>query len=709
MANYRLSHLKILGFRGYSDEGDGVVFRFDRPLTVVFGRQGGGKSSTLTAISWCLFGDKIANKSNTNIQERKNWMIRHLNAKQVRVELELIDKETGGRLRITRSDTKKKGGSSFFFVTHDGERSQDEQALHELLGVNLADYMSCIHLHQEVISSLLIKEPKERKNALDRLMGLTELRELFDSVKRAKVKPILKEIDGQAEEFERLLNNKIESTRAQMIDAKMEARRRGIATLSWDGAYTLAKDIATEISSHQQGEESATLRLSSEDEDALQDFLEESKEAIRTLRQTGTGQQARSQREELSRYKVEITEFEAGMQACEDAIETLHADLGTLEATRATLRDIQEVALPALQERRRKVDLRAGIVQETKKWLQAHVNDEHLSCPVCANPTFDPVQTLQELEGWQGEMDELLAPLLREEEALQSKRQELEKHVADLSTFDKRLQVLAQQRHQALERAKEKHPHIFAHDDWRERCQRIIDKETQLAPQDVDVWEQTLYDLEDRREQLAWMCNILPLRSRLDELLALKETDTFKRFEGVQQNAHQFVERVQGVQRAFELALTNAAQHKLEDTRETINQIYRRLGARVDFPDIEIDPQRYEVMAVSENRKEVALRILNKGDINCAALSIFLALARSQRLVHQLGFVILDDPTQCLDTPHKLKLTDVLSEMMPEKQILMATSEEDFLESIEQNLQARRIYTVKEWTQSTGPIFESRY
>ncbi len=128
------------------------------------------------------------------------------------------------------------------------------------------------------------------------------------------------------------------------------------------------------------------------------------------------------------------------------------------------------------------------------------------------------------------------------------------------------------------------------------------------------------------------------------------------------------------------------------------------LAQRADYPEIEIDAETFEVMAVRDGEAEVALRILNKGDLNCAALSIFLALATSSDLSHRMGFIVLDDPSQSLDPSHKERLAKLLDCMLGDKQLIIATSETDFVGHLRAKLKKRkRIYTLQRWAEDTGP------
>jgi exonuclease SbcC len=101
-----------------------------------------------------------------------------------------------------------------------------------------------------------------------------------------------------------------------------------------------------------------------------------------------------------------------------------------------------------------------------------------------------------------------------------------------------------------------------------------------------------------------------------------------------------------------------------------------------------------------------AVPILNHADINCAALSIFLALAGSAQISHRLGIVILDDPSQSLDKPCKKNLCAVLTGLCESRQVIIATADEELKSAISEIPKNKISYNVKEWTPTGGPIVE---
>src|SRR5947209_19711589 len=92
------TRLAVRGFRGFTCE---QTFEFPSPATILSGENHFGKSSTLNALEWCLFGDQCKGKD-TNIRERVGWIIpnQSLERLDVRVELWVID--TDGAFVVRR-------------------------------------------------------------------------------------------------------------------------------------------------------------------------------------------------------------------------------------------------------------------------------------------------------------------------------------------------------------------------------------------------------------------------------------------------------------------------------------------------------------------------------------------------------------------------------------------------------------------------------
>jgi DNA repair exonuclease SbcCD ATPase subunit len=70
--------------------------------------------------------------------------------------------------------------------------------------------------------------------------------------------------------------------------------------------------------------------------------------------------------------------------------------------------------------------------------------------------------------------------------------------------------------------------------------------------------------------------------------------------------------------------------------------------------------------------------------MNCVALSAYLSL--SKVLNHNLGFMLLDDPSQNLDGEHKVALAAELRRLEPGLQLVIGTHDAEFDQSLRKQL-----------------------
>lgn len=173
----KIKRICIEGIRGYKDKKE---LDFDAPCIFLFGDNGSGKSNTLNAIEWVLFGDKMVGKE-TGIPERsrqERWKIENLdygNKPKVTMtfihsDREYIIERSQSDLTITKPDKTQL------------KNSEAEKWLYKILQIEFKDFMSSIYQHQEIIRDILVKEPKVRNDVLDRLFGLSDLKNFITGI-----------------------------------------------------------------------------------------------------------------------------------------------------------------------------------------------------------------------------------------------------------------------------------------------------------------------------------------------------------------------------------------------------------------------------------------------------------------------------------------------------------------------------------------------
>ncbi len=96
-----------------------------------------------------------------------------------------------------------------------------------------------------------------------------------------------------------------------------------------------------------------------------------------------------------------------------------------------------------------------------------------------------------------------------------------------------------------------------------------------------------------------------------------------------------------------------------------------------------VQKNTYNIKAFNnkEGKETLISTRFSTGQMNCAALSIFLSL--SSMLDRRPKFVILDDPSQSLDIEHKKLLVKVLRDVTLGGQVIIATQDTELEQEIE--------------------------
>ncbi len=398
---YRLKEIECDRFRGYAGR---TKIHLDAPFVLLSGPNGSGKSSTLNAVEWALLGFDIASKSGTNIDERKDWRIRHDGAESASVTVYFSTSQSPAYVfrkmegEADKGETKKKEKMK---AEYGPVVMEQDAALRAHLGVELGDFYHAVYLHQETVRALMTEEPSLRKSGLDRLLGIAPLRDLVEGVKAAKVASKVKGAGESLRNLEELV--KMRASDLQREKEQLRLRARQTWKLELDGimgsqileeANRLKVEGASKMRSLDlsgQPSEPPTLAL------ALGPWLEEFKSFIRALPSKAPSGSIRKtlleKQDKLARNQhaaEQVVKRRREILAQGDPVEKLSQTRGEMkrkEDERTVLVDAQE-----------QFGLAAKVVGEAKRWLE-HQGDHHeLTCPVCQH-SQDQGALRQTIEG----------------------------------------------------------------------------------------------------------------------------------------------------------------------------------------------------------------------------------------------------------------------------------------------------------------------
>jgi len=704
-----LKTLTIEGFRGYVESRHLEV---SDPFVLLEGPQRSGKSSTVTAVEWALFGDEIAKKQ-IGIDERKGWQVRNRSAAEARVEMVL---ERGNdTLKVVRSDRRTRSSPNFYFELN-GVQSRDEGELRALLGIEPKDYFSSVHLHQEVISALLTETPASRRDMLDRLLGLSELRNIIDGIKAAKLPVALKDADQKFESIEQTLNALVTSKRREIEQAKEVGTEKGLGPddFSQSAATRICKKIRTALTrfAKESGLPAPSLPSPTSVEARAQ-FPTLGREALRSLRD----EQPDLERQKLLRARqLDLQTLQQDYEASVRQLRELKTEKeqicqsdGNQEALGNRISSKLEPKLDDARNRANEVNKRVSTIQEAIKYFEAldTTPRAEVLCPVCEELVED-VQHLQVhlseiLEGF----GEDLAPIQEEIELHEAEIKRLQELIGRLEQLD--LKIGAQSEQVATERSNveaELERKIKATEDpaalLRAELANIEEDLDKLAAA-VRESNQKLNAVEDSIIGLEQVLKVLELEADIVGLLEITESEEYQRVEDAKQALEKFAADLDLIRQAVEAILQESATAKLEEAGERIDEIFGELANRPDFSGLEIDPSSFEIFVVENGERVPALPILNHGDLNCAAISVFLGLGTAPGISHKLGFVILDDPSQSLDSVHEANLVGIINALPEDRQVWISTSEAHLARVTRTKItRKKKCYRFEPWSDVAG-------
>lgn len=703
-----LKEMTIAGFRGFVEQ---KTFSTSVPFILLDGPQCSGKSSALVAIEWGLFGDEIAKKA-IGIDERRGWKIRNTNADEARVEMVL--QKGQDVLKIVRSDKKRKDTSRFHFELN-GSQDADEDKLRSILRIQPKDYFSSVHLHQEITRALLTEEPRIRRDSLDRLLGLSELRNIIDGIKLARISEVLRDADDKFGQIEMQLNAVITSKRTDILRAKETGVEKGLtfSDFSETGAGQKCETVKTALVNFadQTGLTIPDLPLA-HTLDEQQNFADSAKQSLRRLRDEQPDLKRQKEllekQSQLQKAQQSYKDLLGGLQELNGERKHIHETDGDQEKMRLRISNELSPKFEDAKNRRNEIDKRAGTIEEAIKYFEAIKTPiDRQSCPVCGKPIDDMMHLQMHLKELQANLNEDLAPIREEIEKYEIEIKRLEELIKGLNDLDEKISTQSDlvMEHKSVtetvlgrEIKDTEDPIVILEGELNK-----IQEELEKLETTVKESSQKLNTIEDSILGLEQILRVLALEAEIVDLLKIKEADEYKEVEDDKFELEKFATDIDLICEAIENILQTSAGAKLEAAKDSIASIFETLANRSDFSKLEIDPDNFEILAVKGSEKVPALSIFNQGDLNCAGLSIFLGLGVAQELSHDFGFIILDDPSQSLDRPHEENLVGILNSMPDDKQIFVSTSESDFANLILMKiLRKKKRYKFDPWSDIGG-------
>ena len=387
MSEFTLSKIEISGFRGFTTQ---QVIDFGKPLILIYGENRKGKSSIINAIEWCLFGSEVAAIKYGGIREREAWEVKNLNSSICHVQCEFQTPD--GKTLTAKRTYKTPRTSDLCYELKGGEKSTDERKLHALLRISSNDYVSSVHLHPEILRSLIIAKPKERKEAIDRLLGLSELRDMVDAFASEKPSGWGAELDQSLAILDAKLTTALSEKQKIIKDESAALESKGIKSqdLTAEGARIYATKVRDDLQQFANTYHLAAPSISAPADFAgVQQFLAQLPTAIQKLR---------SEHPILAdqgKHRVQKNKFE-GLRSSYISQQKISGDADVALTTYPEKRSIDQVneEVSAIKVDAEKIAAEmtevaknATVLDNALAFFQNRAVGEQLTCPLCGETT----------------------------------------------------------------------------------------------------------------------------------------------------------------------------------------------------------------------------------------------------------------------------------------------------------------------------------
>jgi len=696
----------IEGLRGFNNA---QTIELDGSHALISGKMGTGKSSTLCAIEWALFGD-IAHIKCSESRTQAEFVNANKIDQKARVTLKL--KGDDGEYTIQREKHAKKKDSYLTFSTPTGEFEGDIAAneIYSMFGT-FEDFHRSIFLHQEAVRAILTENPEERDLVLDRLFGLERTRELMSAIPVRLVRNEYEKLNEEKKNIEAKIEGAIKQAEKEMERARQEAFDFGLTKKDFNLQVCIErfKDVTKNTLSAAEDcgiEKPSFLEISTKED--VSKGLKKVKEVIKSCRiqiaATSKINELRNACKQTNGAKEELADALTELESAEKDYKEMKKEWGTVEDI-----ETREKALKKkegeLKNEREAVDSTSKLVADGIEVLS---KQEPENCPIC-DTKISPKNVLSRLQTKVSKsLKEKLSRIDSQRNEIREELLQLVDHKKELSkaitTVEEAKQVKDEAEKALGEILKSKSKSEKLLKESEEYLSRLK-KELEKVEKALSKKNEILQGIEDSADMCRAVVRVLEKEAEYEKIKeTFAEEDSQIEILKTQINEMSALNaRLQRISNAIATAQINIAREFIGKGEKKISDYYSRLCGHPYYNSIRIDTDQRNVKGVQKNTynikafnnkegKETLISTrFSTGQMNCAALSIFLSL--SSMLERKMKFLILDDPSQSLDVEHKKSLVKVLGDVALGNQVIIATQDTELYEEISDGFMPKGGYT----------------
>mgnify|MGYP003588556066 CR=1 FL=1 len=684
-ARFTLKSLEISNYRGVRDT---INVPLSKPLNIIYGTNGSGKSSIATAIEWVLFPDEALKLKDCGIEERRDWEVRYIHSSD-RPAVKMILAKGSEDLLVEQTASKSKKRKSSMPIARDSIRC------------SYNDFKSLAYIHQEALRSFIIGTAGEREKIFQRLLGAGSAQDLANAFRDAKKDLKCDEADLQVQKLNDSINERMREAGRLLDEAERGARILGLQSPWAKAAQSQISKVRQMITALCQEAGINVPDLPADEPDS--GYHSRLSPILNDLRTKGPTGELERLRESKAYIESALTDYRESSAALTEAIKALDSALKTFGDEQEILQKIArlKMEIAEIENELASLDLKRAVIRAAVGYLQQSPDETY--CPVCdssikANLT-DKLKGILEKEKSQREheLEERLKILRQAVEEYQKSLIELKRLREVVEWCKKRLADATETLGKSLCREIRENEDIGAVAQAEiDNLQRRIDAIINLVRQ----YQERINQIENEARKVDIIGQIIVSQDRINQLGAIRETPEWLILCKAQQALSLREQLWKITEEAVRIMAAELARRNLIHAREPITQIFHKLTQRNDFPVVDIVPDknfaiRVSSLATEEPTYQAATAILNLTDLNALAIAVVGGMAISFPNVHDLGFLILDDPSQDMDPRVTARLGEVISDISEKIQIIVATPDPDLLEALKKAPRLKNVIRLK--------------
>ena len=676
----RLASLSVRNFRGWC-EG---VLPLDRPLTVLVGENRRGKSSTVNAIEWCLFGREVEKKK-SGIAERADWEVerRCPGGAEVRVAL-AIELDGVGRATITRQRKAGAGAreeDELEVALADGTVLEHAEAERWLRENRLPDWdtwrRACCQ-HQEFVRGRLTVAD-DLSHILSSLLGLEEHDRLHRLLKDQQPGKIVARLDEEQAELEKVVLARLAMPSDELFDAERKLEALGIerARLSTAlgveigrAAIERARALAERLSIRTELPASET----EADEPDVKRWAGGWIASV--LKESRIGERSSSASKLHGKLVGELAQIEPSEERWRKAKEALEADArerGDVAEQKRALAETEK-SIEAAEASLRAENRTLALLRDT---LEVLGGDQ---CPVC-DTRVDGLRTRLEATVRKG-TGERLAALTADRDRARDRRTALEKSIRTserLATEEKEARKLVETRRESLTALVspgrlEGSTDLLAAARAEEEAlgREIAALEANRSSLDAEL-EEHRRDVERLKELARWRSATQRAQKKAD----LSSAPEWKTFQEAVDAAAAFAADLDSLGGMARQAQEERSASREAEVNRSLSEFVALMTGDGAGLDVRVKVKRtpkglsYDIEDSGGGR---AISILNQASLNAISLALLFAQAEHRARAGLPTIVVLDDPDQSLDDEHRAGLARAIERVARACPVIVAVT-----------------------------------